>query len=182
LAVISAKTKYPEAAVRWLNYSYSPVGADLFNWGVEGISYNVVNGKKVYTDDVLYNPRFSTEESNYIYKIHFAPKWMEFGVVCNPNLLRTPASLAARMLWGDDPNVDTTLSLPPYSLNMAEQSTRSRLLNDINTYVDEMTLKFITGAEPLSRWDAYVQTVNRMGLPDLLQSEQSAYDRYLTKK
>ncbi|MCL2833098.1 MAG: extracellular solute-binding protein [Treponema sp.] len=181
MAVIASSSKNQEAALRWLNYGWTPDGIDLMNWGVEGLNYNVIDGKKVYNDLMLHNPKFGTEEASYIYKMHFAPKYVILDTICHANLLISPASLASRFLWADDPNVDTVLNIPPYQLNMSEQNLRTKVLSEINTYVDEMTLKFITGAEPLSRWDAYVATVNTMGLPDLLKSEQTAYDRYLTK-
>jgi putative aldouronate transport system substrate-binding protein len=182
MAVISAKTKNPEAAVRWMNYGYSPAGSELMNWGVEGVNYTVVNGKKTYNDLMFKNPRFGTEEASYIYKMHFAPKVTQFDTVAHANLLISPAALASRFLWADDPNVDSVLNIPPYQLNTAEQNLRTRVLAEIQTYADEMTLKFITGAEPLSHWDAYVQTINSMNLAELLRSEQAAYDRYLTKR
>jgi putative aldouronate transport system substrate-binding protein len=65
---------------------------------------------------------------------------------------------------------------------VAEQNLYTRIMSEISTYADEMILKFITGAEDLSRFDAYTATINGMGLPELLRSEQGAYDRYLTKK
>jgi len=182
MAVISAKTTNPEAVLRWMNYGYSAAGIELMNWGVEGINYNVINGAKVYNDLMLKNPRFGIEEASYIYKMHFAPKYVLFDTFAHANLLASPGALASRFLWADDPDVDITLNLPPYQLNMSEQSLRTRVLAEINTYVDEMTLKFITGAEPLSRWDAYVQQINNMGLAELLRSEQTAYDRYLQKR
>ena len=182
MAAISAKTKYQEAALRWLNYGYTTAGSELMNWGVEGLNYNVVNGKNVYNDLMLNNPKFGTEEASYIYKMHFAPKISQFDTVAHANLLKSPASLASRFLWADDPNVDSSLNLPPYQLNVPEQNLRTRILTQISTYADEMTLKFITGAEPLSNWDAYVATINSMGLTDLLKSEQGAYNRYLAKK
>ena len=40
-----------------------------------------------------------------------------------------------------------------------------------------MTAKFITGAEPLSNWDAYVKTVESMGISEVLGVYQNAYDR-----
>jgi putative aldouronate transport system substrate-binding protein len=182
LAVLNAKIKDPEAAVRWLNYAYTPEGRDLYNWGVEGINYDVIDGNKVYNDLMFNNPRFGTEEASYIYKIHFAPKYVEFDTVAHANLLKSPASLASRMMWADDPNVDSSLSLPPYQLSVEEQNLRARIMTEINTYSDEMILKFITGAESLNNFDNYVATINAMGLPEILKSEQAAYNRYLTKR
>ena len=182
MASVSARSRNAEAAIRWLDYGYTPSGFVLMNWGVEGINFNVINGERVYNDLMFNNPRFGTEEASYIYKMHFAPKIAEFDVVAHANLLMSPESLASRFLWADDPNVDSSLNLPPFQLNTTEQNLRTRVLTEIQTYSDEMILLFITGAEPLSRWDAYVQMINNMGLPALLASEQAAYERYLAKR
>ena len=52
-------------------------------------------------------------------------------------------------------------------------------MTDIDTYVDEMTLKFIIGTESLDNWDSYVKTVYSMDLQDALDATQAAYDRYM---
>jgi putative aldouronate transport system substrate-binding protein len=178
---ISARTRYREAAIRWLDYGYSPSGIVLMNWGVEGINWNYVNGVRTYNDRMLNNPRFGTEEASYIYKMHFAPKFTLLDTEVHANLLRSPESLAIRFVWADDPNVDSAFVLPPFHVNEREQAVRTRIMHQLFTYTDEMILKFITGAEPLARWDAYVATVNQLGLPELLRSEQEAYDRYLAR-
>ncbi len=49
---------------------------------------------------------------------------------------------------------------------------------DINKYVEEMRDKFITGDEDLDGWDNYVQTIEQMGMEELLEVYQAAYDRY----
>jgi putative aldouronate transport system substrate-binding protein len=179
---VSTKCKNPEAAVRWLNYGYSDAGALLLNWGVEGINYTVVNGKKVYNDLMLNNPQLGTHEASYVYKMHGAPKRYEKDVECHASLFKSPEALASRMLWADDSNIDSSLCLPPYQLTEAEQNLRTRIMTEISTYADEMVLKFITGAENLNRFDAFVSTINGMGLADVLKSEQGAYDRYMSKK
>lgn len=51
--------------------------------------------------------------------------------------------------------------------------------SDIALYVSEMSAKFISGAVDIdSEWDNYVQTVNQMGLEEVLQVYQTAYDRW----
>ena len=52
---------------------------------------------------------------------------------------------------------------------------------DVETYRDEMMLKFITGIEPLDKYDEYVETINGMGLSELTPVYQAAYDRYLAR-
>jgi putative aldouronate transport system substrate-binding protein len=180
-AAVSAKSKNKEAAIRWLNYAYTPEATELMNWGVEGFNWSKVNGKNVYNDLMLNNPKFGTEEANSIYRMQFAPKYSLKDTETLSNLLKSPGSLAIRLKYSDDPNVDGDLCLPPYQHSIQEIALRTRILPEINTYVDEMMLKFITGAEDLNRFDAYVATVKSMGLQELLDMEQKAYERYLNK-
>lgn len=49
---------------------------------------------------------------------------------------------------------------------------------DIQTYVDEMAVAFVTGTTPLSEYDAYVDALNKMNLQDLLKVKQAQWDRY----
>jgi putative aldouronate transport system substrate-binding protein len=52
------------------------------------------------------------------------------------------------------------------------------IMNDVNTYADEFILKFILGTESLSRWDAYVNTINGMKLSRALEIQNNALARY----
>ena len=83
------------------------------------------------------------------------------------------------MLYDDDPLLDSALYLPNISLNADETETKTRVMSDIDTYVDEMVLKFIVGTEPLDNWDTFVSTVEGMGLQEALDAMQSAHDRYM---
>ena len=47
--------------------------------------------------------------------------------------------------------------------------------------VDEMVYKFITGAEPLSNFDEYLETLERMNFQRAIEITQQAYDRYMAQ-
>jgi putative aldouronate transport system substrate-binding protein len=49
---ITTKAKDPIRAIQFLDYLASDEGQVLVNWGVEGIDYKVVNGKRVIPDEV----------------------------------------------------------------------------------------------------------------------------------
>ena len=46
----------PEKVAQFLNYGYTKEGHMLYNFGIEGESYEMVDGKPIYTDYVLNNP------------------------------------------------------------------------------------------------------------------------------
>lgn len=67
---------------------------------------------------------------------------------------------------------------PTFTFTIEESERYQALHSDINTYMEEMQAKFISGQAPLSEWDNYVNTINRMGLEDYMEIHRAAYDRY----
>jgi len=51
-------------------------------------------------------------------------------------------------------------------------------MNEINTYRDEMTLKFMFGTESLDKFDDYVKNIKNMGLDRALEIQNAALERY----
>ncbi|GAE07514.1 extracellular solute-binding protein [Paenibacillus sp. JCM 10914] len=54
---ISQSTKHALEAVSMLDYGYGPEGHMLFNFGMEGLSYEMKDGYPTYTDLILGNPQ-----------------------------------------------------------------------------------------------------------------------------
>jgi putative aldouronate transport system substrate-binding protein len=52
-AVITDKCKNVPRVLEWFNYIYSDEGTDLLNFGVEGLSYEIVGGEKQFTDVIM---------------------------------------------------------------------------------------------------------------------------------
>lgn len=64
-------------------------------------------------------------------------------------------------------------------LTAEEQNVINNIFTDISAYVTEMRGKFIAGIEDIDdTWDSYVQTVYDMGLEDVINVYQDAYDRW----
>lgn len=170
-----------EAAVSFLNYAYTGKGIELLNWGVEGLNWDWQDGQRVYNDLMLNNELYTTEEASYIYKAHFATKYTQRATFCHANLLKSPESLAIRFQYADDPNFDAAFFLPAFDLPEDDAVRKAEIMTDVTTYVDEMVLKFIVGAEPMENFDQFVATVNAMGMPEVLDMMQSGYELYMAK-
>ncbi|MCL2832173.1 MAG: extracellular solute-binding protein [Treponema sp.] len=174
-------TKYKTEAVRFLNYGYTTEGSIVYDFGVEGVTYNMVNGKPQLNDFALNNPEYPPEAVNYILKIFHGPKVTRTGIECNPNTILFPDVFAIKQQFAQDPDVDSDFTLPNYSLAADDVTRAGKIMTDVNTYVDEMTLKFITGAEPLSRFDAYIAQLKSYGIEDAIAMNQKAFDNYMSK-
>lgn len=54
-------------------------------------------------------------------------------------------------------------------------------MNDINTLVDEMTLKIILGSEPLDAYDDYLAKMKSLRLDRAIEIQTAALARYSSR-
>ena len=66
-----------------------------------------------------------------------------------------------------------------YGPPMFDEQTAQRvnvLRNDIDKYYEEQSTKFIAGALGFDKWEEFQETLQRMGLEELEQIYQEAFD------
>ncbi len=179
---VSTQCEEPEIAIQFLNYAYSDEGADLYNYGVEGLTYNVLeNGEYEFTDYMLFNEEIDRNGAIYMFKMHTMPKYAETDTKANPNIVFDPKSVEYREMYSDDTSITDKMVLPPLQLSQEANDERAKILTEVSTYVNEMILKFITGATPLDEWDSYVAQVEAMDVARAVELTQEAYDNYSSK-
>lgn len=174
--VITTACKDVEGAARWLDYAYGKEGHLLFNFGIEGVSYTMVNGVPTYTDLVMKDPKRSIAQaiSNYCLAPMNGPFIQDVGYI--QQYYTMPQQKAALKKWSTK---DASTSIePPVTLLPLEASDFAKTMIDINTYVDEMKAKFILGTEPLANLDKFQATIRSMGIAKALAIRQAALDRY----
>ncbi len=181
-AVAAITTSCPddkvELALRWLDYPFSEEGYYYWNFGVEGDTYEMVNGVPAFTDKIR-NHELGMSEAMVLYTGEVG--WgLGIQALQMINETSKPESKEARALWYDKSNEEATSWIYPTAVTMTvdETTESSSIYNAISTYIKEMSLKFLTGEESLETYDAFVQTLNDMGLKRLLEIRQTAYDRF----
>lgn len=176
--VVTNVNKNVPATLRWMDYFYSEEGAKLFFMGVEGETFEVnENGDLQYLEKITNSPDGLTMEqelSKYII-------WLGIGY---PGIVREATFKGAETLPA---SLETAEGLKPYlpeeiwprfTYTVEENNKLIGLQADIHKYVDEMRDKFITGAEPLSNWDNYVNKVKKMKLDEYMEIQNQALERY----
>lgn len=180
--VITTSCKNPELAMQYLNYFYTQEGSDLANWGIEGKSYEVdEQGNKKFTDYMFKNEKIALGDAQTMLKIHLFAKLAEPDVVCNPNIVVDEKGLALRMMYSDDKTVDNSQVLPGFQMSSEASVARNDIMVDINTYIDEMTLKFITGDRPLTEFDDYLNQLKEMGVEEAIAITTEEYQKFMNK-
>ncbi|WP_315605637.1 extracellular solute-binding protein [Paenibacillus aurantius] len=174
-AAISANAKNPEQIVKWLDYAYGPEGHLLFNYGIEGQSYTMVNGKPTLTKEITTSPTnlpVSQAIAKYSHGSFSGPYVVDKGLT--EQFSPEPFQKQAIETWM---KADHAKLLPSLTLTSQESSEMSSSMNDIKTYYSEMVNKFIMGMEPIDSFDKYVGTIQKMGIDKVIQTQQKALER-----
>jgi len=175
-AAITTSCKDVEVAARLLDYGYSEAGHVLFNFGKEGVSYEMKDGKYTYTDLLLNNPNMSITHSmaGHVRANYNGPFVQDEEYILQ--YFSLDEQKEALKLWSDTNMKKYTI--PPITPNAEESKEIARIMTEVNTYRDECTLKFILGTMDMSEWDNYVSTIKSMGIDKVLEMENAALERY----
>lgn len=169
---VSASCENPELAVAWLNFWYSEEGAMLGNFGVEGVTYELIDEKPVYTDLILNNEYgLSLEMASQLY----VPTGMISNIRMTMESTYTDHTRDAIAVWSAAS--DHEYVLPMINLTTEEIEVYNRGINDIETFAQENIPAFINGDKSFDEWDSYVDTLIGMGLEEKISLYQAAFDR-----
>ncbi|WP_274653753.1 extracellular solute-binding protein [Paenibacillus humicola] len=174
---ISAQSKNAELAARMLDYGYSEEGSLFFNFGTEGVSYKMDNGYPRYTDLIMKNPDNlapAQAMSMYIRGNYNGPFIQDKRYI--EQYLALPTQRDAVKTW--QKTDEDKHQLPPVTPTPEESTEFAKIMNDVNTLVDEMTLKIILGVEPVSSFDSYVAKMKSLKIDRALEIQTAALERY----
>lgn len=180
-AIVTTACKDPVAAVKWLDEHYSEVGSMLMTFGIEGVSYNMVNGKPVLSDEILKNPEGLTYDialAKYALKPNTVEAMDDTYAIYSQYNLQSDVQKDANALWAAG---DLDLLMPPVSLTVEESTEYSKIMNEVTTYVSESVVKFIMGQKSLDEFDSFVKDLENMNIGRAIEIEQAAYDRYMAR-
>ncbi|TVX99182.1 extracellular solute-binding protein [Cohnella terricola] len=177
IVAVTTAAKDPGLAVKLLDYGYSEEGRMFFNFGTEGVSYNMVDGSPKYTDLLMKNPdKLAPAQamSMYIRGSYNGPFIQDKRYAEQFFALQTQREAIG--IWQ---KTDVAkYALPPITPTPEESSEYATIMNDINTLVDEMTLKIILGTESVDKFDNYVEKMKSLKLDRAIEIQKAALDRY----
>lgn len=179
-AAISTQCTNLEAAAWLLDFMYSEEGLMINNFGIEGESYEMIDGYPTYTEVITNNPdglSMTGAMSLYIRGHIFGPLVQDEREL--EQYYALPNQQDALNKW-----VQTDYGLyiyPPATISSEYASDFATIWSNITTYRDEMEAKFISGQVELTKesFDEYVAQIYAYGMEDALMMKQQAYDAYM---
>jgi putative aldouronate transport system substrate-binding protein len=177
-AALSPKGKNNEIAAKWLDYLYSEDASILLNFGVEGKTFNWINGYPQLVDEIINSPN---NESVNVALGRYAIGVSVFPFVNDPRvrvqrLIRIQAQTDALNLWNQ---TDISRALPLVSFLPEESQELAGIMSEVNTFMKEYTLSFLLGRRDINReFDGYIGILKSLGIERAIQINQTALDRY----
>jgi len=164
-------------AVEWMNYWYTEDGIRMYNYGPEGEAWHMEDGKVVLEDFVL-NNEFGVDVSSFLRM--YCPFGSFVGIYLRSRLTdySSQLQLDAARIWTD--SADGTYVIPTgVTVDAVSNEELSAKAADLMTYADTCIPKFIMGDMDIeTEWEGYLDTLESMGIEDIIRIEQEAYDAY----
>ncbi len=181
---ISSECENVEMAARYLDYLFSEEGHIIANFGIEGESFNMVNGEPVFLDEIVKSGKlpegYSQSESAARYSAATTGNMaMVKAEGYYPQLMDEPSCAEAIYIWMESAVGGGHMhELPNLSYNEDESGTVGTIVTNLKTLSNENALKFVVGTRSFDEWDAYLNEVNGMGVDEALTIMNTAMERY----
>lgn len=175
---ISNANQYPVETIKYMDFWFSEAGKRLYNFGIEGEDYNLVDGKPIFTDKVLKN-----EQTPALYLNSLGSLIPVMGAQTDAEYEKQamqPEGLDALMLYENNDNYNYYEKFPLVPIPDESKEQFARISNDMNTKMNEIIQKWVIGVEPLddASWERYLADMKNIGVEDAVRIQQQAYDEY----
>lgn len=180
--IITKSNKEPERSIQWADYFYGEEGSMFGFFGKEGETYSMADGKPQYVDKILNDTKgaqigaFQYIDNNYGGYYPYVEPPEEYRAIQGfdsvEDYFKTTSERLDRYLpeeiW------------PQFNPTSEESTETIPILTDINKFIYESRVKFISGDWNLdgADWDNYVQTLDKMGAKRYLEIKQAQYERF----
>lgn len=170
---MAASNKHKVETIKYMNFWFTEIGRRMSNFGIEGLQYDMIDGKPVFKPEILNSSTNVTDQlwnigaqipKGFYQDFEYERQWL------------TPDAKVGMEMYMENGYIQTPF--PVLALTAEEKDAYDKVHTNIETFTNEMKQKWLLGAEDVdSTWDNYVKTLNDYGVKILVDSQQSAYNR-----
>lgn len=162
-----------EAIMRVVEYLSTPAGSELLCWGVEGVTFEKVNGRRQYIVD-NYVGDYGVRTSYGVWPL-IDEIYME-----SYDMANRPKEPEGQYAYDNISLKQATKPHPPLIYTTDEQARFGELSAAINTIQYAYYDKFIVGTLDIDdEWDTFVKEIEDAGLDEFLKIVNAAYKRQI---
>ena len=186
-AAITVACKNPELVCRMMDYFYGEEGNLLKNFGVEGYTYNMVDGKPVYSDVIMNDPDHSWRvkmagmlRCDIAFPGFIVEQFHDISFGFADDAEGISAQTAAT--WQLYNDYCANYKLPQLTPTEDESAALADITASLNTFMKESIVAMIMGLEDVDTfYDTFVEECKNMGAEEALEIYNAAYQRYLSR-
>jgi putative aldouronate transport system substrate-binding protein len=160
--VCSADVEHPELLAAYMDQVVSPAGRDIFNYGIEGVTYDVIDGVPTMKEGIDRN-EYGVGSQYEVWMVGMGKtKADQTGFVLRDTI---DALYTEKLLDGT-----ITGTFDPTLVSFSEEAAaeKASLENDLTTYIAEQEAAFIHGQRDLAEWDAFLAELEEIADMDAL--------------
>lgn len=181
--VVTKDCKDDAGVAALLDIIYSPKYEELTAWGIEGETYEVVDGRRQMMKDI----------GNAFWKEMAANRKTAGGILWSGCVFPTMSMYTMESQFVSRPehknefqknvvfyeNVYPDSNYCYLAIAPEEKSKRkTELITDLNTYSNELAIDLIMGNASFDKWDEYMEQLKKLGLDELMEIEQEQLDQF----
>lgn len=179
-ATVNPKSKNLEAAIKYLDYGYTEEGSLLFNFGIEGVSYDMKDGYPTYKEDIL-KPKDgksvgqtmaqymrSNANGPFVQRVEYFEQYMTL-----------QEQKDAVRLWKQTENEKN--ALPPVTATEDESKEFNSIKTNLESWRNEWVINAITDktGKTVEKFDSeFVVELKKLGVDKATEIMQGAYERF----
>lgn len=173
---ITANCKNPVEAIKYFDFWWTEEGKITANYGVEGVTYNMVDGVPKYTEEFLASTDPAPMNLRYEYRTN-----MNFGVINMASFeldLMNPIGREGMEMYINNGYLSRQIVKLRYTEE--EQDSITKYKGQVETHLSEMIQKWLLGQSDIEEdYDLFVKEMKSFGADKYIQVEQQAYERFL---
>lgn len=171
---ITHVNKHPVETIQYFNFFFTEEGRRLANYGVEGVHYDMIDGKPVFKDSVL-NSDIAVNQQMWE-----AGAQIPIGFKMDYNYEKQWTNEIAQkgidMYSGDEVKYFEDFIIP--NLSEKDREVYDAKWTYIETYLEETIQGWILGGADIdAEWDEYIKTLTNLGIYDIMDVIQKANDK-----
>ncbi|WP_261194514.1 extracellular solute-binding protein [Pseudoruegeria sp. SHC-113] len=170
---IGYSNEHPEETIKLMNFYFTEEGRNIANFGVEGLTYDMVDGKAVFKDSVLNGEGSVVSQmweigaqipigfpQDYAYEAQWTSELATKGIE-----MYTEAGVVVEQF-------------PGIAMNAEEKAIYDKHWPNILSFMQESYEKWILGAGDVSaEWGDYQAQLERLGYAEVVAALTTAYQR-----
>ncbi len=171
--MVTTACKDVEEAIRFIDFQYTDEMILLANFGVEGISFEYVDGKPEYTP-LWYENR---DMFFYYQSLWLCGQFMNEQLAGDYKLPVQQDSVFGK--WSNVGDEGFAANLPNSGIvfTAEEQEAYTRIQTELDVHIGESRADFILNGVTDEGWEQYIKTCKELGIDETIALYQAAYDR-----